>query len=78
MQADNPGVWLLHCHQTVHFVIGQALYIVEAVDQISKPPSDIPQCPSTCTYSEGLLSQPTVAARYGDSGFETADEVLVG
>ena len=78
MQADNPGVWILHCHLTVHFVIGQALYIVEDKTAISAPPPGMPQCPSTCGYSYGLLNQTTVAARYGNSGFETPDEVVIG
>ena len=73
-QGDNPGVWLLHCHLTAHFAIGQALYIVEAPELIGPPPSDYPVCPSTCEYSEGPYTIPYVNQKYGDSGFETSDE----
>ncbi|KAG3172634.1 hypothetical protein C6341_g10183, partial [Phytophthora cactorum] len=30
--ADNPGVWLMHCHIDWHFVLGLAMLFVEAED----------------------------------------------
>ncbi|UIZ26495.1 hypothetical protein KXD40_002624 [Peronospora effusa] len=32
MNADNPGVWLMHCHIDWHFVIGMANLFIEAED----------------------------------------------
>ncbi|KAJ2745575.1 ferroxidase fet3 [Coemansia sp. BCRC 34301] len=35
-RADNPGVWLLHCHMDIHFGMGMALTFVEAPDVLRK------------------------------------------
>ncbi|KAF4032347.1 Multicopper oxidase [Phytophthora infestans] len=32
LNADNPGVWLMHCHIDWHFVLGLAMLFVEAED----------------------------------------------
>ena len=32
MSADNPGVWLMHCHIDWHFVIGLSVHFVEVED----------------------------------------------
>ncbi|KAJ1728667.1 ferroxidase fet3 [Coemansia biformis] len=34
--ANNPGVWLLHCHMDVHFAMGMAMTFVEAPDVLQK------------------------------------------
>ncbi|RLN44443.1 hypothetical protein BBJ28_00006137 [Nothophytophthora sp. Chile5] len=36
MNADNPGVWLMHCHIDWHFVLGLAMLFVEAEDVLQK------------------------------------------
>ncbi|KAG7386716.1 ferroxidase fet3 [Phytophthora pseudosyringae] len=32
LNADNPGVWLMHCHIYWHFVLGLGMLFVEAED----------------------------------------------
>ncbi|XP_071929878.1 laccase-5-like [Coffea arabica] len=47
--ADNPGVWLLHCHLDVHITWGLAMaFIVEdgagLLEKLEEAPADLPVC----------------------------------
>ncbi|KAF8402562.1 hypothetical protein HHK36_010648 [Tetracentron sinense] len=47
--ADNPGVWLMHCHLDVHITWGLAMaFLVEngvgELQSIEPPPADLPLC----------------------------------
>ncbi|KAJ0983836.1 hypothetical protein J5N97_002192 [Dioscorea zingiberensis] len=47
--ADNPGVWLLHCHLDVHITWGLAMaFLVEdgvgELETLEAPPLDLPPC----------------------------------
>ncbi|CAN0909832.1 LAC12, partial [Linum grandiflorum] len=47
--ADNPGVWLMHCHLDVHIGWGLATaFLVEdgvgKLEAIEPPPEDLPIC----------------------------------
>ncbi|XP_021846105.2 laccase-3 [Spinacia oleracea] len=47
--ADNPGVWLMHCHLDVHIGWGLAMvFLVEngvgQLQSLESPPLDLPQC----------------------------------
>lgn len=47
--ADNPGVWLMHCHIDSHLVIGLAMsFLVEngvgELQSVIPPPPDLPRC----------------------------------
>ncbi|KAK6927150.1 N-acetyltransferase B complex, non-catalytic subunit [Dillenia turbinata] len=47
--ADNPGVWLMHCHLDVHITWGLAMaFLVEngvgESESIEPPPADLPVC----------------------------------
>ncbi|KAK4764512.1 hypothetical protein SAY87_013950 [Trapa incisa] len=47
--ADNPGVWLMHCHIDAHFGTGLAMaFLVEngvgELQSVQPPPSDLPRC----------------------------------
>ncbi|KAK6135768.1 hypothetical protein DH2020_030463 [Rehmannia glutinosa] len=47
--ADNPGVWLLHCHLDVHITWGLAMaFLVEngvsELQTLEAPPADLPVC----------------------------------
>ncbi|PKA63172.1 Laccase-3 [Apostasia shenzhenica] len=47
--ADNPGVWLLHCHFDVHITWGLAMaFLVEngygELEALEPPPTDLPLC----------------------------------
>ncbi|CAL5388455.1 unnamed protein product [Camellia sinensis] len=48
-QANNPGVWLMHCHMDVHLPWGLAMaFVVEngptASTTLPPPPRDLPHC----------------------------------
>ncbi|KAL9428895.1 hypothetical protein AB3S75_030817 [Citrus x aurantiifolia] len=48
-QANNPGVWLVHCHLDVHLPWGLATaFVVEngptPATRLPPPPADLPQC----------------------------------
>ncbi|KAL0919559.1 hypothetical protein M5K25_011659 [Dendrobium thyrsiflorum] len=47
--ADNPGVWLLHCHLDVHITWGLAMaFLVDngvgELEALEPPPTDLPPC----------------------------------
>ncbi|KAJ9175943.1 hypothetical protein P3X46_014442 [Hevea brasiliensis] len=47
--ADNPGVWILHCHLDVHIAWGLAMaFLVEngvgKLQSLEPPPADLPLC----------------------------------
>ena len=47
--ADNPGVWLMHCHLDVHITWGLAMaFLVEdgvgELQSLEAPPPDLPLC----------------------------------
>ncbi|KAJ8764045.1 hypothetical protein K2173_004936 [Erythroxylum novogranatense] len=47
--ADNPGVWLMHCHLDVHISWGLAMvFVVEngvgELQSLESPPEDLPLC----------------------------------
>ncbi|KAL3530941.1 hypothetical protein ACH5RR_010263 [Cinchona calisaya] len=47
--ADNPGVWLVHCHIDAHLTWGLAMaFLVEngpgLLQSVGTPPLDLPQC----------------------------------
>ncbi|XP_055857102.1 uncharacterized protein LOC129919980 [Episyrphus balteatus] len=44
-RANNPGVWLVHCHYELHLATGMAfLYQVGEPSEWRQPPSDFPKC----------------------------------
>ncbi|XP_064642700.1 uncharacterized protein LOC135497005 [Lineus longissimus] len=43
-KADNPGVWILHCHIEMHNNDGMAMMVREGKDRIPKPPKGFPTC----------------------------------
>ncbi|KAK5846718.1 laccase-2-like [Gossypium arboreum] len=48
-QADNPGVWLMHCHFDVHqsWGLGMAWIVLDGEfpnQKLPPPPSDLPMC----------------------------------
>lgn len=47
--ADNPGVWIMHCHLDVHITWGLAMaFLVEdgvgELQSLAPPPADLPLC----------------------------------
>ncbi|KAJ2908873.1 ferroxidase fet3, partial [Coemansia aciculifera] len=47
-RADNPGVWFLHCHLDVHFIMGMAMTFVEAPDVLQRTQIVPPQMLEFC------------------------------
>ncbi|KAJ2908874.1 hypothetical protein GGI21_002449, partial [Coemansia aciculifera] len=47
-RADNPGVWLFHCHMDIHFVLGMAMTFVEAPDVLQKTQTVPPEMLDIC------------------------------
>ncbi|XP_055883275.1 uncharacterized protein LOC106072733 isoform X3 [Biomphalaria glabrata] len=43
-KADNPGLWLMHCHIELHNTDGMALLFNEARESHPKPPAGLPKC----------------------------------
>jgi FtsP/CotA-like multicopper oxidase with cupredoxin domain len=43
-KADNPGLWIMHCHIEMHNANGMSMLIREAKDRIPKPPKNFPTC----------------------------------
>ncbi|XP_055915066.1 LOW QUALITY PROTEIN: uncharacterized protein LOC129948201 [Eupeodes corollae] len=44
-RADNPGIWLLHCHYELHMATGMALlFQVGEPDEWVRPPVGFPRC----------------------------------
>ncbi len=47
-KADNPGVWLMHCHIGWHTAQGLALQLVERAGEIPAVASDVAAMDQTC------------------------------
>ncbi|KAI8028214.1 Laccase-4 [Camellia lanceoleosa] len=48
-QANNPGVWLMHCHMDIHVPWGLSMaFVVEngptSSTTLPPPPGDLPKC----------------------------------
>ncbi|MED6181434.1 hypothetical protein PIB30_019332 [Stylosanthes scabra] len=50
-RANNPGVWLFHCHIDSHFYMGMGVVFAEGIDRLGKLPSSIMGCGETKTFS---------------------------
>jgi len=44
MLANNPGVWLLHCHITWHMQMGMTLILAYPPSSLPPPPDHFPVC----------------------------------
>ncbi|KAJ1281952.1 hypothetical protein BS78_03G012700 [Paspalum vaginatum] len=42
--ADNPGVWLFHCHIEAHVYMGMGVVFEEGVDRVARLPKSIMGC----------------------------------
>ncbi|KAJ2559488.1 ferroxidase fet3 [Coemansia sp. RSA 1933] len=63
-RADNPGVWLFHCHMDVHFAMGLSITIIEAPqvlqDRMAIPPAMLQMC-----KAQGLATSGNAAGNQG-------------
>lgn len=46
-RADNPGVWLFHCHIESHFFMGMGAVFEEGVEKVGRLPTSIMGCGET-------------------------------
>lgn len=61
--ADNPGIWPMHCHIGWHEFMGQSMHF--AVDVPSIPPTPegvLPTCKTECFYTAALYDPPLESA----------------
>eukprot|EP00199_Chlamydomonas_sp_CCMP681_P000320 CAMPEP_0119105092 /NCGR_PEP_ID=MMETSP1180-20130426/3149_1 /TAXON_ID=3052 ORGANISM="Chlamydomonas cf sp, Strain CCMP681" /NCGR_SAMPLE_ID=MMETSP1180 /ASSEMBLY_ACC=CAM_ASM_000741 /LENGTH=596 /DNA_ID=CAMNT_0007090057 /DNA_START=170 /DNA_END=1960 /DNA_ORIENTATION=+ len=64
-QANNPGIWPLHCHIMSHMYMGQMVYFAEAMDMVPPPPeTGHPKCPETCVSSFAPYSKSWINSTY--------------
>lgn len=42
--ADNPGAWMVHCHNEAHNAFGMGFLFMESVDEWPELPADFPVC----------------------------------
>lgn len=68
--ADNPGVWLSHCHVLWHVYFGQALAFVVEPDRIPAAPRGMPRCPSRCAASIAPWDQAYVDKTWGTTNYD--------
>ena len=72
---ELPALWWASLSLTALLCV-QALYIVESVENMGEPPSDLPVCAKECEYSSGPNTVAYVNQEYENDGFEDADENL--
>lgn len=46
-QANNPGVWIFHCHIEYHFALGMGVIFEEGSDRVGQLPKSIMGCGKT-------------------------------
>ncbi|KAJ1914195.1 ferroxidase fet3 [Coemansia sp. S100] len=63
-RADNPGVWLLHCHMDIHFALGMAMTFVEAPDVLQKTQTVPSEMLDFCT-KQGISTTGNAAGNQG-------------
>lgn len=44
IRADNPGLWIMHCHIELHAADGMAMLLNESFDNLPKTPKHFPTC----------------------------------
>ncbi|KAJ2754459.1 ferroxidase fet3 [Coemansia pectinata] len=63
-RADNPGVWMLHCHMDIHFVMGLALTFIEAPGVLQKTQKVPPEMLELCA-KQGIKTTGNAAGNQG-------------
>ncbi|KAJ2059785.1 ferroxidase fet3 [Coemansia sp. S146] len=63
-RADNPGVWMLHCHMDIHFVICLALAFIEAPGVLQKTQKVLSEMLELCA-KQGIKTTGNAAGNQG-------------
>ncbi|XP_064643110.1 uncharacterized protein LOC135497272 isoform X2 [Lineus longissimus] len=67
-KAENPGVWLMHCHTENHNLDGMSMLVREAADRIPKPPKNFPTCRSFSYDEDDVPEGPQPTEKPEDGG----------
>ena len=62
-RADNPGVWLMHCHMSSHQAGGMTVVFLEAPERIAPPPRGFPRCVNFDMSDNEILAYRSFAER---------------
>ncbi|KAJ2016221.1 ferroxidase fet3 [Coemansia sp. S680] len=63
-RADNPGVWLFHCHMDIHFGMGMALTFIEAPD-VLRQRQKVPEAMLDLCRAHGIRTEGNGAGNTG-------------
>lgn len=69
-QADNPGVWPLHCHIAVHEFGGMLLLFAHDTERIPMQKLKegvLPTCPAECTYNAKMYNETETGDGFEDT-----------
>jgi hypothetical protein len=69
-EADNPGVWLMHCHIPFHISAGFGLQFLERKDDIVDGLGD------ANGFKDGCKAWDTHARKYFPNGFTHGDSLV--
>jgi len=64
-RADNPGVWPLHCHISVHEFGGMLMLFahdVDSIPQLKMKAAGLPTCPDECVYNAKMYNETMTSA----------------
>ncbi|KAJ2086269.1 ferroxidase fet3 [Coemansia sp. RSA 986] len=64
VRADNPGIWMFHCHLDIHFAMGMAFAIVEAPDVLQQRMTVPPEMYELCSQ-QGISISGNAAGNNG-------------
>lgn len=68
--ADNPGIWLMHCHIDFHAELGMAVIIkVGDYNQMASVPKNFPQCDNFMAEDEVEEKMSSIANKFNLSVF---------
>jgi hypothetical protein len=69
-EADNPGVWLMHCHIPFHISAGFGMQFLEGKNEILDKLGDL------SSFQEGCESWKPHQLKYFPHGFERGDSLV--
>lgn len=72
-QANNPGVWPVHCHMDWHIEAGMRATIIEAPDQLQQLGISIPEDHIAVCKAQGIPTEGNCAGKTGGDVLDTDD-----
>ena len=74
--ADNPGVWLLHCHMEWHVEAGMTMTLIDSPDQIQAIQKFPEEMEEIC-QNQGILTKGNAAGRTDDQVYDVDGQITV-